>query len=145
MSRGERVHATCIALGGRGVLLSGRSGSGKSDLALRLIDRGAVLVSDDYTELAADGALLKASPPERIAGLIEIRGVGIRTVAYQACAPVALLVDLDGRPQRLPGPTTRTLCGLCVPCIALPALEPSAPIKVEIALQLHGLDLPCPP
>jgi serine kinase of HPr protein (carbohydrate metabolism regulator) len=59
----ETVHATCVAIDGRGILIRGRSGAGKSDLALRLIDRGARLVSDDYTILAASGGRLRAAAP----------------------------------------------------------------------------------
>ncbi|WP_040850329.1 HPr kinase/phosphorylase, partial [Nitrospirillum viridazoti] len=74
-----RVHATCVSVGGAGVLLRGASGSGKSDLALRLVDAGALLVADDQVALAADptATLLTATAPERLAGLIEVRGLGI--------------------------------------------------------------------
>ena len=92
----ETVHASTVAIEGRAVLIAGRSGSGKSDLALRLIDRGAVLVSDDYTFVRrADGRLL-ASPPDTIAGRIELRGVGIVEMANLRDVPVAL-AGQDGR------------------------------------------------
>ena len=136
----ETVHASCVAIGGRGVLIAGPSGSGKSDLALRLIDRGAMLVSDDYTTLAvADGRLL-ASPPERIAGRIEVRGVGIVERPFGAGISVALLIDLARAPERMPEPETADFAGITVPAIGLSALEASAPLKVEAALHLHGLD-----
>lgn len=137
------VHATCVAIDGRAVLIGGASGAGKSDLALRLIDRGAVLVSDDYTLLQQSGSDLLASPPERIAGKMEARGVGILTLPFARDVPVALLVELDSQPTRLPEPSCRTLCDVSLPVIALPALEPSAPIKVEAALRLYGLASPC--
>ena len=90
-----RVHASCVAIGGRAVLLFGASGAGKSDLAFRLIDEGAALVSDDYTLVVeADGALL-ASAPANIAGRIEVRGVGLLAQAAVAQARVALLVAVD--------------------------------------------------
>jgi serine kinase of HPr protein (carbohydrate metabolism regulator) len=135
----ETVHASCVAIGGCGVLLSGRSGTGKSDLALRLIDRGARLVSDDYTELRAEGDRLIARAPDRIAGRIEMRGVGILTYDAAGEAPVCLLVDLDATPERLPEGAPRALAGQAVPALALAALEASAPIKVEQALLLYGL------
>lgn len=136
----ETVHTTCIAIGGKAVLIGGRSGRGKSDLALRLIDRGAALVSDDYTFVRrADGRLF-ASAPETIAGKLEVRGVGIVEFPPERDVPVALFVDLDAEAERLPQPgETRMVAGVALPVIALSALEPSAPIKVEAALKLHGL------
>jgi serine kinase of HPr protein (carbohydrate metabolism regulator) len=138
----ETVHATCVSIGGRGVLISGRSGSGKSDLALRLIDRGAQLVSDDYTEVRSASARLVARAPAAIAGRMEIRGVGLVEIAAAAEAPVCLSVNLDSPPERLPEPRMQRLAGQDVPVIALAALEPSAPLKLERALLLFGLPLP---
>jgi len=135
------VHASCVAIGGRAVLIAGASGRGKSDLAMRLIDRGARLVSDDYTLLAVDGDRLIASPPERIAGKIELRGVGIMEVDPLHDVPVCLIVDLDLPVERLPEAASRPLAGLDVPLVALSALEASAPIKVESALLRFGLSL----
>jgi serine kinase of HPr protein (carbohydrate metabolism regulator) len=135
----ETVHASCVAIGGRAVLISGPSGSGKSDLALRLIDRGAVLISDDCTRLEVHGGVLLASPPETIAGRIEVRGVGIVERPYAAGVPVALLVDLASTPERMPEPAVAEIAGVPIPAIGLSALEASAPIKVEAALTLHGL------
>jgi serine kinase of HPr protein (carbohydrate metabolism regulator) len=138
------IHAGCVAIGGRGVLIAGASGAGKSDLALRLIDRGADLVSDDYTRLRAEAGRLMAAPPDTIAGKIEVRGVGIIAKPYVRDVPVALLVDLELAPERLPEPARRTVAGVDLPTIGLNALEPSAPIKVEAALLLHGLPSPWP-
>jgi serine kinase of HPr protein (carbohydrate metabolism regulator) len=138
----ETLHATCVAISGRAVLIAGRSGSGKSDLALRLIDRGAELVSDDYTEVGTVAGRLTARAPAAIAGRMEIRGVGLVDVAATAEAPVCLLVDLDALPERLPEPASRRVAGQDVPTIALAALEPSAPLKLERALLLFGLPLP---
>ena len=134
------VHAGCVAIQGRAVLIAGGSGSGKSDLALRLIDRGAMLVSDDYTELTRDAGRLLASPPDRIAGRIEARGVGILERAWVSGVPVCLIVDLSDPVERLPEPRTRTIAEVELPAVALSALEASAPIKVEAALHLLGLD-----
>lgn len=136
------VHAGCVAIGGRGVLIAGASGRGKSDLALRLIDRGARLVSDDYSLVRNEGGRLYASAPPAIAGRIEVRGVGIVAMDALAEAPVCLLVDLDATPQRLTEPVRATFLSLEVPALALAALEASAPIKLEIALATFGLPLP---
>jgi serine kinase of HPr protein (carbohydrate metabolism regulator) len=137
----EIVHASCVAIGGRGVLLGGRSGAGKSDLALRLIDRGAALVSDDYTELRCVGDTVLAQAPESIAGRIEVRGVGLVELPEAAGVPICLCVDLDSVPERLPEPATVRLAGIDIPLVALTALEPSAPLKLEYALVLFGLPL----
>jgi serine kinase of HPr protein (carbohydrate metabolism regulator) len=122
------------------VLIAGPSGSGKSDLALRLIDRGAVLVSDDYTELTPAGGRLLASPPERIAGKIEMRGVGILEREWVSGVPVCLVVDLSRAAERLPQAETGVCGGIALPSLGLSALEGSAAIKVEAALHLLGLD-----
>ncbi|MFN3945522.1 MAG: HPr kinase/phosphorylase [Allosphingosinicella sp.] len=135
----ETIHASCVAIGGRAVLLAGRSGSGKSDLAMRLIDRGAALVSDDYTLVRRVEGRLLASPPATIAGRIELRGIGLLTLPFTSDAPVALLIDLDRMPERLPeADERRTIAGVPLPVIGLAGLEPSAPIKVEQALALFG-------
>jgi serine kinase of HPr protein (carbohydrate metabolism regulator) len=135
------VHASCVAIGGRAVLIAGPSGSGKSDLALRLIDRGASLVSDDYTQLRRDEGRLIASAPARIAGRMEVRGVGIVNMAATAEAQVCLLVELAGASERMPEARTVELAGMPIPVIALAALEASAPLKVEYALKHFGLPL----
>lgn len=135
----ETVHASTVAIGGHGVMLEGPSGAGKSDLALRLIDRGAMLVSDDYTLLARSGDTLVASAPATIAGQIEVRGVGILPMAHVAPVPVALLVRLTAEVDRLPEPATRSIAGVLVPEIAIDPHQHSAPIKVELALR-HLLD-----
>ena len=138
---GETVHASCVALHGRGVLIFGASGRGKSDLALRLIDRGARLVSDDYTILRVSGGRLLAAPPPKIAGKIEVRGVGLLELDYEDDIPLSLAVDLDREPDRLPEPTRVSFLGLSLPVVALAALEASAPLKLEAALTRFGLPL----
>jgi len=138
---GSPIHAGCVAIGGRGILIAGRSGAGKSDLALRLIDRGAVLVSDDYTIVEETGGRLVATAPPSIAGRIEMRGVGLVRRPVAERAPVCLLVDLDRAPERLPEAETRNVAGFPVPAVALSALEASAPLKVEEALLRFGLPL----
>lgn len=136
----ETIHASSVAIGGRAVLIGGLPGKGKSDLALRLIDRGAILVSDDYSFVRRHGEQLIASAPPKIAGKIEIRGIGLAEFPTESDVPVALFVDLDVTPERLPERgESRTFAGVAIPVIALSALEPSAPIKVEIALRMIGL------
>jgi serine kinase of HPr protein (carbohydrate metabolism regulator) len=130
----ETRHATTVAIGGRAVLIEGPSGTGKSDLALRLMDRGAILVSDDYTIVRRTGDRLIASPPPTIAGRIEVRGLGIVATPHLPAAPVALLVRLDDRIERMPEAAGQTIAGIAVPLVALNALEQSAPIKLEYAL-----------
>ncbi len=140
---GPSIHATCIALHGVGLLLRGASGLGKSDLALRLIDGGATLVSDDRTlistAITAGGTILVAAPPPGLAGLLEVRGLGIVRLPYQSLCPVQMIVDLlpDGdRPDRLPDPDTESLLDVTLPRWCLNALEPSAPAKVRLAVRL---------
>jgi serine kinase of HPr protein (carbohydrate metabolism regulator) len=137
------IHASCVSIGGRALLIIGRSGAGKSDLALRLIDRGAALVSDDYTRVTAEGDQVLASPPPTIKGKIEVRGVGIVEMPCEEQVPVALVVDLDRGPERLPEAGTYEVAGLAIPLVGLNGLEPSAPIKVEAALSLYGLSPLC--
>jgi serine kinase of HPr protein (carbohydrate metabolism regulator) len=136
----ETVHATAVAIGGRAVLIGGRSGTGKSDLALRLIDRGAVLISDDYTHIRRVKDQAIAGAPAAIAGKIEVRGVGVVEYEPVGDMPVALFVDLDREAERLPVmEESRMLAGVSIPSIGLAAYEASAPLKVEAALRLHGL------
>ncbi len=136
----ETLHASCVVKDKRAILISGRSGSGKSDLALRLIDRGATLVSDDYTIVRRVGGKLLASAPPNIAGKMEVRGLGILRFEVVSDAPVCLLVDLSRDIQRLPdGMEAVSLAGIKVPVVAVDSLTPSAPVKVEIALNQFGL------
>jgi len=126
------VHATAVAIGPRAVLLTGASGCGKSDLALRLIDRGAQLIADDQVWL---DALLHASPPATLAGLIEVRGIGVVGLPWTEGVRIALVVDLDTAPARMPEPAFRRFAAIAVPCVALAAFEASAALKVEQALK----------
>ena len=136
----ETLHASCVAKDGRAILISGRSGSGKSDLALRLIDRGAVLVSDDYTIVRRVGGKLVATAPPNIAGKMEVRGLGILDFPTQPDMPVCLLVDLNREVERMPaGPEPIAIAGMKVPVVGVNSLEASAPAKVELALARFGL------
>ncbi|MCQ8278455.1 HPr kinase/phosphatase C-terminal domain-containing protein [Acetobacteraceae bacterium KSS8] len=129
---GSTLHASCVARGGKAVLILGPSGSGKSDLALRLMDRGFALVADDRVRLRGG----MAEPPETLRGLIEVRGVGIVRVPPVFPLPVALVVRLSDAVPRLPEPVSCPVLGaaLDLPAIALSAWETSAVLKVEIAL-----------
>lgn len=134
----ETIHASCVAIGGAAVLIEGRSGAGKSDLALRLIDRGAVLVSDDYTMLMRKGGKLLARAPANLAGKIEVRGIGIIEMPHVEDIPVALIVAIVESPPRMPGAgRKRAIAGVEIREIALPALEPGSPVKVELALKFR--------
>ena len=134
------IHATCVRYRRAGILLIGKSGSGKSDLALRLIALGAKLVADDRTDLTVRNGALIATPPKTIAGLLEIRGLGIVETPNAASARIALVVDLSGKVERLP---ERQVYEPPLPMprkswprrIALNAFEASAPHKVLAALR----------
>jgi serine kinase of HPr protein (carbohydrate metabolism regulator) len=140
------IHATCVVLaraapsfGARhdsGVLIMGRSGAGKSDLALRLIDNGAKLIADDQTELRDIGGAARMSAPAAIAGRMEVRGLGIVTVPHQASAPLRLVVDLRlaATIERLPEPAWYRLFAYEIPLLALAPFEASAPAKLRMAL-----------
>jgi serine kinase of HPr protein (carbohydrate metabolism regulator) len=133
------IHASCVAIEGRGVLITGPSGAGKSDLVLRLIDRGATLVSDDQVAVEARAGRLFASAPTSISGKMEVRGIGIIAMAHTSPMPVALLIDLAARPERMPEPAVHALCGIDIPMVALAGFEASAAIKVHLALQQWAL------
>ena len=134
----QTIHATAVALAGRAVLLRGASGSGKSDLALRLVDDGAALVADDQTCLSRRGAELWATAPQPLKDLMEVRGLGIVRVPSLAEAPVALLVDLvrEAEVERCPEPDAESLLGVALPRLRLSAASASAPAKVRLALRL---------
>jgi len=138
MSDAEKnIHATCIAIGAKGVLLLGPSGAGKSDLALRLIEDGAQLVADDRTILFLDKGALWAKAPATIRGLIEIRGVGIVKLPARARVKIALVVTLGKEGMRLPvhRPWKAPLKGALVPQIALDGHFASSPAKIRAALK----------
>ncbi|BCA61615.1 hypothetical protein HMP09_0849 [Sphingomonas sp. HMP9] len=131
----DRLHATTVAIDGVAVMIEGASGSGKSDLALRLIDRGAILVSDDQTLVVRSGETLLARAPTTIAGCIEVRGIGILAMPCVEDVPVGLVVRIDSPVDRMPERRLRTIAGIDVRQVAVDPVEASAPIKVELALR----------
>jgi serine kinase of HPr protein (carbohydrate metabolism regulator) len=136
----ENLHASCVAADGRAVLIVGASGSGKSDLALRLLDRGFTLVSDDRTIVRRDGAKLIASAPATIKGKLEIRGIGIVEMESIDDMPVSLVVELTTDMQRLPDDSReRLILGAGIPLVNINAMTASAPSKVAVALDQLGL------
>ena len=138
----ETVHASTVASDGRAVLISGPSGSGKSDLTLRLLDRGFTLVSDDQTMVRRDGDRLVASAPPTIKGKLEIRGIGIVEMDTVADVPVALFVELTSEIMRLPDDRReRPVLGVNLPLVSVDAQTASAASKVALALDRLGLKL----
>lgn len=156
----QRLHATCVAFGRKGVLLRGRPGAGKSDLALRLImhplepsefetqasaatghwqngERGPRLVGDDQVIVWPRDGVLMARPHPRLAGKLEVRGIGIVEVAYVSEVAVALAVDLTDPAlvERLPEAGQHCeINGVKVPCWALAPFEASAVAKLSLAV-----------
>lgn len=138
----ETVHATTVAIGGRGVLLRGPSGSGKSDLALRLIDGGADLVADDRTVLTLNAGGVIASSPPCILGKIEVRGLGIVRMAAGAPASLALVVDIAAAEiERLPPPESVNILGVRIPLLRIAPFEASAPAKIRLAVRAKEGDI----
>ncbi len=122
-----QIHASCASREGHGVLLLGRSGVGKSDLLLRLLDRGFGLVADDQVYIK-DGF---ASAPAVLAGLLEVHGLGIVKLPFVPCARLALAVELAPAP-RMPSPVQHTVTGL--PLVLIDPALCSAPLRVALAL-----------
>lgn len=139
MARDSRlIHGSCVRIGTTGVILRGPSGSGKSDLALRLIDEGARLVADDQIRIHVRDGKILAHAPETIRGLIEVRGLGLARLAAERLAPeavIGLLCDLDPGPhERLPEPETETLLGIAVARVRIDPFAASAPARLRLAV-----------
>jgi HPr kinase/phosphorylase len=135
---GQSIHGTCVAIGNRGILIRGRSGVGKSDLALRLIAEGARLIADDQVLVSVVAGRVVARAPEPIRGLIEVRGVGLVPAPTAASARIDLVVDLvaSRAVPRLPEAQQSTrIHGVDIPAAMLAPFEASAAIKVRLALR----------
>ena len=130
------LHASCVAIGNTGVLLRGASGSGKSDLALRLINDGAMLVADDQVHLKSVSGKLIASPHNALAGKIEIRGCGIIDLPYRKTVAIGLVVDLEERDDipRLPEIIACNFYGHRLPVYRLHGFDISCAIKIRTIL-----------
>jgi HPr kinase/phosphorylase len=147
------LHASCVAFGDVGVLIRGKSGSGKSSLCLRLIDGEgfglgttalcAILVADDQVVISPSGSTLFASPPTALAGKLEIRGLGIIALPHQPTAHLGMVIDLlsAGEIERLPEPAAlqATVEGVTLPRLALDAFDVAAAAKLRAALNHFGL------
>lgn len=134
------IQASAVAIDGRALIIEGEPGSGKSSLALALIDRGATLIGDDGVEVRRDGDRVLACPPPNISGLIEIRNVGLVEFEIAPPTPIALILTLSDGAERLPDSTPpRHILGLAIPQIAFaPGSIAPAP-RAEWALRKHGL------
>lgn len=124
----RQVHGSCVSRDGDGVLLLGPPGAGKSDLALRLLGRGFDLVADDRVDI--DNGI--AAAPDALAGLLEVRGLGIVRLPYAATARLALVAELGAPADRLPAPARHA--GLGLPLIRLDPAAASAAERVVLAL-----------
>ncbi|MBY0408065.1 MAG: HPr kinase/phosphatase C-terminal domain-containing protein [Rickettsiales bacterium] len=131
------VHGACVSVNGRGVLLLGDSGCGKSDLALRLIDAGAVLVADDQVLLREEAGVVLASPAPGLQGLLEARGAGILKLDFITDAPVLLVVRLVAREavERLPEVCFHDCLGIKLPLLSLHAFDRATEVKIRLVLE----------
>lgn len=131
--------ATGVAISGRAILIEGPPGSGKTTLALTLIDRGATLIGDDAVALAAEDDRVTVGPPPTIAGLIEVRNVGLLSVPATT-APLALVLRLaPDAPRYVEQAGTLQLLGRTIPLLWFDPTIPAAAIRAELALVHHGL------
>jgi len=138
------LHASSVAFNSEAVLLIGKSGLGKSDLALQLIELGANLISDDQTLLKNESGQLVASPPDNIKGLIEVRYVGLMKLSYKENVPVKLCVELVSDKQkldRLPKLYETSFINCSLKTIMLPAYEASTAIKIKMILNEEVLNV----
>ena len=141
------LHAGLVAWPGggspEGVLIEGPSGAGKSDLALRALDQGFRLVADDRTLVFLSGGRVFGRAPASLAGLIEVRGLGVREQSVLAYCPLALVVRCAGapeEPERLPDPVWTEILGVRLPVLTVWPFEASAPAKLRRALEHLGAE-----
>lgn len=136
MTASPPVHASLVCRRGRGILIRGASGAGKSTLAHQLIHRGAILVADDYVLLSSSGHGVLGHPAQGLAGLLEVRGVGLARFPYRRSCRIDLVVDLqEAQPDRLPEVAYAQLADQYVPLVTLGEGVQRA-INVELALRL---------
>ena len=131
----KRVHSSAIVLEDNGVLIVGDSGSGKSDLALRLIDSGATLISDDITICEKKNDIIYLSAPAETKGLLEVREVGIITVPFVEKIILKMIVKLEeGDLQRMPCKNTQKILGQKIPTLIINGRNSSSVAKVKVKL-----------
>lgn len=136
----EAHQATCVAIGNRAVLIEGAPGSGKSSLALALIDRGAVLVGDDSVLIEPRGERLIAHPHPATRGLLEVRNLGLLPFPVCEEAPVALVLVLDPQaPRFVEAAESATRAGIVLPLLRLAPDGPVQHLKAKLALEHYGL------
>ena len=130
-------HATTVDIGGRGVMIRGASGSGKTSLALALMERGATLVADDYTQLRVENDRIIATAPDTIKGKIEVRGYGLIDTTHQDQTAVSLIVDIVPHENvpRLPDSTTDEICKIVIPRLLLGVHDAAASGKIKAVLK----------
>lgn len=130
------IHATAVSYNDKAVIFIGEPGSGKSDMALRLLDRGGVLIGDDRVIFKYSGNEVCVFPHSEIAGKIEVRGVGICTVPFVQSIPVGIVVQLvSERPERNPEKKTYTMLDKSFPLLDLYPFEPAAVIKLCLVME----------
>ena len=134
-----QLHASAITIEGQGVLIRGPSGSGESDLALRLINDGAELVGDDRVNIECVENYLNLSAPDSLKGLIEVRGVGVVNIGAADKAPLKLIIELKPGEniERLPEPSEETLEGVVIPVLDLDPFKVSSVAKIKLALLIQ--------
>jgi serine kinase of HPr protein (carbohydrate metabolism regulator) len=131
-----QIHASCVALSGVAVLLRGAPGAGKSDLALRLVDQGGMLVADDLCEIRREGGRLLADLPSavepRFRGRIELRGIGFLTLPYAGATPLSLVADLSSVAGERDALGEAVYLGIALPLVVLDPFRASAAARLRL-------------
>ncbi|MEL0106742.1 MAG: HPr kinase/phosphorylase [Rhodospirillales bacterium] len=142
MTETAQIHGTCIAIDDAAIVLLGPPGCGKSDLALRLIDAGATLIADDRIDIKRAGNNLIVSPPVNIAGLIEVRGIGIVKTVHRESGVLTTAFELvpPEHIERMPQPLHWSMLGLSIPKFKLDPFASSAGAKIRIVVRNAGQD-----